>query len=164
MHSLNRRQTKHNAKHPMQSKQNNLASLIKVVTCAILALGAAVQVQAQDKKADPTGTWTWSTPGRDGGAERKSTLKLKLEGDKLTGTLAAPGRQGGESREATIEDGKLNGDEISFKVTREFNNNKVTQKYNGKISGDTIKGKIEFERNGEAQSRDWQAKRETEKK
>jgi hypothetical protein len=148
----------------MQSKQYNLASLIKVVTCAILTLGAVVQIQAQDKKTDPTGTWTWSRPGRDGGAEVKSTLKLKLEGDKLTGTLAAPGPQGGESRETAIEDAKLSGDEISFKVTRERNGNKFTQKYNGKISGDTIKGKIEFERNGEAQSREWQAKREAEKK
>jgi hypothetical protein len=151
-------------KHPMQSKQNNFVSLIKVVTCTILALGAVVQVQAEDKKADPTGTWSWTTPGRDGGPDRKSTLKLKLEGDKLTGTLSSPGRQGGQSRDTAIEDGKLNGDEISFKVIREFNNNKITQKYHGKISGDSIKGKLEFERNGEAQSRDWEAKREAEKK
>ena len=148
----------------MQSKQNNFVSLIQVVTCAILVLGAVVQVQAQDKKTDPTGTWTWSTPGRDGGPERKSTLKLKLEGDKLTGTLSSPGRQGGQSRDSAIEDGKLNGEEISFKVTREFNNNKIIQKFHGKISGDTIKGKLEFERNGEPQSRDWEAKREVEKK
>jgi len=30
----------------------------------------------------------------------------------------------------------------------------------GDVSGDTIKGKSEFERNGEKQSRDWEAKRE----
>ena len=33
-----------------------------------------------------------------------------------------------------------------------------------KVSDDAIKGKIETERNGETQSRDWEAKRETEKK
>jgi len=147
----------------MQSKQHSLASLIKVITCAILALGAVSQVQAQDKKVDPTGTWTWTTPGRNGGPERKSTLKLKLEGDKLTGSVSAPGRQGAQN-DTAIENGKLNGDIVSFTVTREFNNNKVTQKYNGKITGDTIKGKIEFDRNGEAQSRDWEAKRQTENK
>ena len=32
------------------------------------------------------------------------------------------------------------------------------------VSGDSIKGKVEFERNGESQSRDWEAKREGEKK
>ncbi|PYK62802.1 MAG: hypothetical protein DME21_05160 [Verrucomicrobia bacterium] len=120
-------------------------------------------VQAQDKKADPTGTWTWTTPGRNGGPDRKSTLKLKVEGDKLTGTLSAPGR-GGQSNDSAIADGKLKGDEISFTVIREFGGNKITAKYNGKISDDSIKGKIETERNGQTNSRDWEAKRETEKK
>ena len=144
----------------MKRPQHALASLTQIVTCAILALGAVVQ--AQDKKADPTGTWTWTTPGRNGGPDRKSTLKLKVEGDKLTGTLAAPGR-GGQSNDSAIADGKLKGDEISFTVVREFGGNKITAKYNGKISGDSIKGKIETERNGQTNSRDWEAKRETEK-
>ena len=91
----------------MQRNQHALASLIKVLACSIFVLGVVDQVQAQDKKSDPTGTWTWSTPGRDGGPERKSTLKLKLEGDKLTGILTAPGRQGGQSRDTAIEDAKL---------------------------------------------------------
>src|SRR5437867_10292037 len=145
----------------MKSTQNALTPLIKAVACAILALGAVAQ--AQDKKADPTGTWTWSQPGRNGGPDRKYTLKLKLEGDKVTGTLSAPGR-GGQSSDVAISEGKLKGDEISFAVTREVGGNKITAKYTGKISGDSIKGKIETERNGQTQSRDWAAKRETEKK
>ena len=145
----------------MKSKQNALTTLIKAAACAILALGAVAQ--AQDKKADPTGTWTWSTPGRDGGAERKSTLKLKLEGDKVTGKLSAPGR-GGQSSDVEISEGKLKGNEISFNVTREFGGNKVTAKYSGKISGDSIKGKVETDRDGQTRARDWEAKRETEKK
>jgi len=147
----------------MQRSQYALASLVKVVTCAVLALGAVAQTQGQDKKSDPTGTWTLTTPGGNGGPERKSTLKLKVEGEKVTGTLSAPGRQG-QANDTAITDGKLKGEEISFTVTREVNGNKFAQKYHGKISGDSIKGKIEFERNGEAQSRDWEAKRETEKK
>src|SRR5437867_1090248 len=145
----------------MKSTQNALTPLIKAVACAILALGAVAQ--AQDKKADPTGTWTWSQPGRNGGPDRKSTLKLKLEGDKVTGTLSAPGR-GGQSSDVAISEGKIKGDEISFEVTREVGGNKLTSKYHGKISGDSIKGKMEFDRNGQTQSRDWEAKRETEKK
>ena len=139
----------------MKSTQNDLTSLIKAAACAILALGALAQ--AQDKKADPTGTWTWSQPGRNGGPERKSTLKLKLDGDKLSGTMVAA-RQGGTDTE--ISDGKMKGDEISFNVTRENNGNKVVSKYSGKLSGDSIKGKIETERNGNARSTDWEAKRE----
>ena len=135
-----------------------------LAACAFLALCALAPVQAADKKNDPSGTWTWTVPGRNGGADRKNTLKLKVDGDKLTGTVSAPGRQGGEARETEITDGKVKGDEVSFTVTREFGGNKITQKYNGKVSGDTLKGKMEFERNGETQSRDWEAKREEEKK
>jgi hypothetical protein len=151
-------------KGPMQPKNSNFASLVKTSLCAILALGFLSQVQAEDKKADPSGTWTWTAPSRGGGGgERKMTLKLKTEGDKVTGTLSAPGRDG-TPRDTDIADGKLKGDEISFTVTREFNGNKMTSKYNGKVSGDSIKGKMEFERDGQTQSRDWEAKRETEKK
>jgi hypothetical protein len=134
-----------------------------VVTCALFALAALATARAEDKKADPSGTWTWSTPGRDGGEARKSTLKLKAEGDKLSGTMASPGRQGGEARETAIENGKIKGDEVSFDVTREFGGNKMTAKYSGKIAGDTIKGKIETERDGNTRSRDWEAKREAKK-
>jgi hypothetical protein len=45
-------------------------------------------------------------------------------------------------------------------VVREFNGNKFTIKYSGTVSGDTIKGKSEFERDGETQSREWEAKRQ----
>src|SRR5207253_5512649 len=105
----------------MKRQQHALASLTQIVTCAILALGAVAQ--AQDKKVDPTGTWTWTTPGRNGGPDRKSTLKLKLEGNSLSGTLTAPGRQGGQSTDTAIADAKLKGDDISFTVTREFGGN-----------------------------------------
>ena len=147
----------------MQRTQHVLPSLIKVVTCAILALGSVAQIQAEDKKADPVGTWTWTMPGRNGGPERKMTLKLKTEGDKLTGTLSAPGR-GGQASDTAIADAKLKGEDISFTVTRGVNNNKFTSKYTGKISGDSIKGKIETERDGQTNSRDWEAKRDNEKK
>ena len=144
--------------------QHRIASLIRISICAIVALGALAQVQAEDKKVDPTGTWTWTTPGRSGGPDRKFSLKLKVDGEKVTGTVTSPGRQGGQPTETAIEDSKLKGEEISFKVTREFNGNKFISKYNGKIGTDSIKGKIETERNGQTQSREWEAKREAEKK
>ena len=147
----------------MQPKQTIPNALIKLGLCAILALGFASQTQAQDKKADPTGTYTWTMPGRNGGPDRKITLKLKLEGDKLTGKIATPAR-GGEVREIDIKDAQVKGDEVSFKVVREVNGNEIVTKYNGKLSGDSIKGKIESERDGQTQSRDWEAKKATETK
>jgi hypothetical protein len=139
-------------------KPRPIVSLLSAVTCALLLFGFSMQA------ADATGTWTWSTPGRNGGEPRKSTLTLKVAGEKLTGALTTPGRQGGDPMKTEIGDGKVKGNEISFTVTREFNNNKMVSKYSGKVDGDTIKGKIESERNGQAQSRDWEAKREVEKK
>src|SRR5947207_7784363 len=128
--------------------QNPLTNLLNVTAWA---LGLAVMLpaaQAADKKADPTGTWTWSAPGRGGagggggagGQARTVTAKLKADGDKLTGKVSMGGRQGGQARDVDIEHGKIEGDEVSFQVTREFNNNKMTSKYHGKLSGDTIKG------------------------
>jgi hypothetical protein len=136
--------------------QKRNSSFIAAVLAGFLLVGLAISASA----VDPTGTWKWTTPGRNGGQGREMTLKLKLDGDKLTGTIATPGRQGGQSRDTAIEDGKVKGDEISFSVTREFNGNKMTTKYSGKVSGDTIKGKTESERNGQPQSRDWEAKKE----
>ena len=82
------------------------------------------------------------------------TLKLKLEGDKLTGALI-----GRNAQETKIDDAKYKDGELSFSVARERNGQKMTSKYTGKLTGDTIKGKIEFERDGQPQSRDWDATR-----
>jgi hypothetical protein len=145
----------------MHSKLNPLAGILTALTLVALAFGGTAQVQAEDQKADPSGTWTWSTPGRDGGTPRQSTLKLKVDGEKVMGTITSPGRQGSDPRQTEISDGKIKGDELSFNVVREFNGNKMTQKFHGKVAGDTIKGKMEFDRNGETQTRDWEAKRST---
>ncbi len=147
--------------------QRTTTSLIKTTVFAALALGLVAQANAAEaKKADPTGTWTWSTPGRNGGPDRVSTLKLKLEGDKVTGTLSMPGRGGGAATDTAISDGKLAGDQISFSVTRDFGGNTMTTKYSGKIDGDTIKGTVERpgRGGGEATKSDWEAKRGAEKK
>lgn len=139
--------------------QKALTSLLKLTICVFLALGAAAQAQ---EKVDPTGNWTWTVAGRQGGTDRVMTLTLKLTGDKLTGSLATPGRND-QVVKTDISEGKLVGDAISFAITREFNGNKMTSKYSGKLTATTIKGKIETERNGQARSRDWEAKREVKK-
>jgi len=118
---------------------------------------AAVTAQAQEKKAgkvDPTGAWVWSTPGRDGGEARESTLTLKLEGEKLTGKIA-----GGRGGEIEIKNAKIMGDEITFDRVFERDGNSFTTKYKGKIKDDAITGKIITERDGQSRERDWTAKR-----
>ena len=122
---------------------------------ALLTAVAIVGVAHAEKKSDATGTWTWEV--NVGGQTRQMTLKLKSDGDKLTGAMI--GRNGQETQ---IEDGTIKDGEVSFTVTRERNGQKSTMKYSGKVIGDTIKGKVEFERDGQTQSRDWEAKRSKE--
>jgi len=121
----------------------------------------AVMANAQDKKVDPTGTWTWSTPGRDGGEPRKFSLELKLDGEKVTGKLKAPGRQG-QTSETDLKDAELKGDELSFTTSIERGGGTRTSKYVAKISGDTLKGAIERPGRDGAEPRkdEWEAKRE----
>ena len=128
-----------------------IKSMFRLVACLMLLVG--VLTYAEDSKINPAGSWTWTSPGQNG-QTRTNTLKLKFEKDQLTGTVT------GRGGDTAIDDAKLKGEEISFSVTREYNGNKRTMKYNGKLSADTIKGKIDFERDGQPQSREWQAKRE----
>ncbi len=124
---------------------------------AILLFAAAAQA------ADPAGTWTWSTPGRNGGPDRVSTLTLKVEDAKLTGKFSVPGRDGSPV-ETPIADGKIDGDNISFDLVRSYNGNSSTNKYSGTVTADKITGKIETNRNGETQSHAWEAKRSADAK
>ncbi len=82
--------------------------------------------------ADVDGKWTAQVPGRQGNMQ-ETTMTLKAEGDKLTGTIS--GRQG----DTPISDGTIKGSDVSFKVVREFNGNKITQTFAGKLAGDEIK-------------------------
>src|SRR6185437_14071035 len=100
--------------------------LVKILAGLVLASSMLVQVHAADTKVDPTGTYVWTQPGRNGGADRTNTLTLKLEGDKLTGKVQSPGRGGAEPVTTEIKDGKISGSDISFSVTREFNGNSFT--------------------------------------
>jgi hypothetical protein len=119
---------------------------------AALGLVVVLGVGSPATAADVAGTWKW-TVERNGNTI-ENTLKLKQDGEKVTGTIT--GRQG---TEVEIEDGKFKDDSVSFKVTRDFNGTKVVMKYQGKLSGDSIKGDTKFERDGQEQSRDWEAKR-----
>jgi hypothetical protein len=103
--------------------------------------------------SDPTGTWKWSVGGGGGGQTREMTLKLKLEGDKLTGTMVRG------DMETAIEDASFKDGTVSFAISIERQGQKRTTKYSGKLDGDTIKGKATSMRDGQEQARDWEAKR-----
>jgi hypothetical protein len=112
--------------------------------------GWTTTARAADKNA--TGTWKWTI--NRGGEDVEMTLKLKQEGDKLTGTFVGP-----DGQETEIKDASVKGSDIKFKIEREFNGNKFVINYAGKVDGDTIKGERKIERDGETQTREWEAKR-----
>ena len=124
-----------------------------IAALAVALVGFATTVRADDS---PVGTWKFMQMGR-GGQSFERTLKLKLDGEKLTGTVT-----GGMNNDMEIEisEGKFKNNELSFNVVQEFNGNKRTTKYNGKLDKDSIKGKINRETHNGEQESDWDAKRE----
>ncbi len=117
----------------MTSRRNACLALL---AAAVLILAVGLFSWAQDQKTDLTGTWTWSQEGPGGTVD--FTLKLKQDGEKLTGTITG---YGGE--ESPIEDGKAKDGAFSFKVTREFGGRNFVTTYTGKLSGGTLKAKSE---------------------
>ena len=105
------------------------------------------------ESSDPTGTWKWKVTINN--QDREMSAKLKLEGDKLTGTVPGP-----DNTEIKITDATFKNGEVAFTVSRERDGQKFIVKYKGKVDGDTIKGKADVERNGQTMTRDWEPTRE----
>ncbi len=93
----------------------------------LLALLAAASLASA---ADINGRWLAEFETRRGPSELE--FNFKVEGDKVTGIIA---NMMGDSE---IQDGKVEGDEISFKQVLNFRR-EITILYTGKIEGDEIK-------------------------
>lgn len=138
-----------------------------VLTLAFTALTLRV-IAGDDKSAtNPTGTWKVTIPGSNTQARPAvPTLKLKLSGGKLTGTLTYRSSSivNGTSQvsELPITEAKIQGSEISFNFTHppaSGNGPNANYSYKGKISGDTIKGTFTTEWMGHTRTKDWEAER-----
>jgi hypothetical protein len=82
--------------------------------------------------ADVTGTWKGTAETPNGTIER--TFVFNVDGTTLTGetTSQIMGR-------SVINDGKIDGENISFTITVKFQDNEMKLNYKGKVSGDRIK-------------------------
>lgn len=100
---------------------------MKTIRFAALLVTMAFTIFA----ADVTGAWkaTFTTPD---GQTRENTITLKADGDKLTGTISS--RIG----DAKIQDGKINGDDLSFTAVRNINGDDITFNYAGKVAGNKM--------------------------
>ena len=110
---------------------------MKILRTLLIGCLAAAALWA----ADVTGKWTAEMQGRNGNT-MTITMNLKADGEKLSGTVS--GRNG----DTDITEGKVDGDNISFKVVREFNGNQMTSVYKGKVDGDTIHFSMTMEGGG----------------
>jgi len=119
---------------------------------ALTMLSLAGATVAQDR-ASPTGTWTW----RFSNQSAVHTLKIKLDGDKLTGSI----KSFQSDRESPIEDATYKDGIVSFKHTYKARDGEtMVASYSGTVTDGGIKGTIEFKHPDQTRSIDWDARRE----
>ena len=127
-----------------------------VVVVVLFGFAAAVRAddkpKAEDKskpddKSKLVGNWKMTL--HIGERAIESTLDLKMDGDKLIGTLT-----GGNGREQKLDEVTFKNGEFSFSITREAGGQKRAIKFSGKVTGDTMKGKTE----GRTERGEWEAK------
>jgi|SRR5437660_3973446 len=83
--------------------------------------------------ADVAGNWQAEMHASNG-TVTPFALSLKTDGGTLTGTL-----QYGKRAAKPLEDGKANGDEITFSVTEMSEAGPYKMSYHGKLEGDQLK-------------------------
>jgi hypothetical protein len=125
---------------------------MRTLMVTALALGLCGLVQAQDKKADPVGTWKCEY---EIGQKRTSTLTIKKDGDKLAGTMSWP-----DQKDEKLKDVKLKDGELTFSAVRKVMDNEIPIEYKLKVDGDKIKGKGAANIGGEKREFDIEGVRE----
>jgi hypothetical protein len=118
----------------------------------VLVLGLCGLAGAQEK-ADPVGTWKCEY--QIGEQKRASTLTIKMDGDKLAGTMSWP-----DQKETNLKDVKLKDADLTFSAERVLGDNKFNVEYKFTITGDKLKGKGAVETGGEKREFDIEGKRE----
>lgn len=134
------------------------ASISEAIMKAILSMAMVLGVcglagAADDKAADPVGTWKCEY--EVGGQTRTSTLTVKKEGEGFVGTMDWADQKG-----ETLKDPKFKEGTLTFSAVRKFMNNTIPIDYTLKIDGDEFKGKGEADFGGQKQDFDIEGKRE----
>jgi hypothetical protein len=98
---------------------------------AFTAIALLVMLATLLSAADVTGTWKGAFDYN--GNSIALTFNLKSSGDTVTGTI-----DGLPSSAAKIEDGKLQGEDLSFWITIDYQGQPLKLVYKGKVSSDQI--------------------------
>jgi hypothetical protein len=86
--------------------------------------------------ADLNGAWTGQITDPSGNPH-PLTLQLKVDGNKVTGTITG-GPPSGE--EQPLVNGKIEGDQLSFDVKTQGPAGEIVLAYKGKVAGNRIQG------------------------
>jgi hypothetical protein len=118
--------------------------------------GAATQPATQP--GDQAGAQGGRRGGR-GFQPREITLKLKQDGEKLTGQIIGLNFQD-PTAAMEIKEGAVKNGDVTFKVTRTFGDQEITTTYKAKVEGDNLKGSSETSFQGNPFTTEFEAKRE----
>jgi SAM-dependent methyltransferase len=102
--------------------------------------------------ANVTGRWEWDV------AEGSGVKHYVLEAQQEFQVVTASGREG--QWPLALNDIKLSGDTLSFRLEAEANGKMVSRLYEGKVSGDSISGTIRPAGNTKAAPIPWRAARD----
>ena len=127
---------------------------MKAILSMALALGlCGLAGAADDKAADPVGTWQLSY--EIGEQKRTATLMVKKEGDDFVGTMSWTDQKDEKIKSPKFKEGKL-----TFSAVRKIMDNEIPIDYTLTIDGDKLKGKGEGDFGGQKQGFDIEGKRE----
>ena len=130
---------------------------MKAIFSMALVLGVCGLASAADDKAEPVGTWKCEY--EIGGQSRTSTLTIKKDGDKLSGTMSWA-----DQKDEPLKDVKLKEGTLTFSAVRKVMGNEITVEYTLTIDGDKFKGKSAAEFGGDKQEWDIEGKRQKDDK
>ena len=102
--------------------------LVSILTVILAAAASA---------ADISGNWKGTADFNGQAIER--TFVFKVDGTKLTGETNSE-----LLGKSTIEEGKIDGDNITFTITANFQGNAMKMNYKGKVTGSTIKLSVDL--------------------
>jgi len=122
---------------------------IGLMALVLVVCGLAVAAN----QADPVGTWKCEY--NIGDQKRTSTLMIKKDGDKLTGTMSWP-----DQKDTPLKDVKSKDGELTFSAERVLGDNRFNIEYKFMVNGDALKGKGTLDVGGEKRDFDIEGKRE----
>ncbi len=133
---------------------------MKAILSMALVLGVyGLAGAADDKAVDPVGTWKCEY--EIGGQQRTSTLTIKKDGDKHSGTMSWT-----DQKDEPLRDVKLKEGTLTFSAVRKLAgmDDGITVEYKLTVDGDKLKGKGSSDRGGEKREWDIEGKRQKDDK